>query len=167
MLLFPDPYRQLLPFSPFDPSLENANAIIAATSGTGKSMLVQKMLLTAGRQDVKVSILERGDSYLNTVRYMGGKMVTMSLDSKVTINPFDFEPGVAEMTNDHRSFLINLIRHMIGDSALSDVDILNNVVETSIRNAYARAACARCLFPRSATCGTNWKTTSTRIKKSL
>ena len=43
------------------------------------------------------------------------------------------------MTNDHRSFLINLIRHMIGDSALSDVDILNNVVETSIRNAYARA----------------------------
>jgi hypothetical protein len=139
MMLFPTPYRQLLPLSPFDSSLENANAIIAATSGTGKSMLVQKMLLTAGRQDIKVSILERGDSYLNTVRYMGGKMVTMSLDSKVTINPFDFEPGAAEMTNDHRSFLINLIRHMIGDSALSDVDILNNVVETSIRNAYARA----------------------------
>jgi hypothetical protein len=139
MMLFPTPYRQLLPFSPFDASLENANAIIAATSGTGKSMLVQKMLLTAGRQDVKVSILERGDSYLNTVRYMGGKMITMSLDSKWTINPFDFEPGVTELTNDHRSFLINLIRHMIGDSAMSDVEILNNVVETSIRNAYARA----------------------------
>jgi len=36
----------------------------------------------------------------------------MSLDSKLTINPFDFEPGVTELTNDHRSFLINLIRHM-------------------------------------------------------
>jgi hypothetical protein len=139
MMLFPTPYRQLLPFSPFDQSLENANAIVAATSGTGKSMLVQKILLTAGRQDVKVSILERGDSYLNTVRYMGGRMITMSLDSKLTINPFDFEPGVTELTNDHRSFLINLIRHMIGDSASSDIEILNNVIETSILNAYARA----------------------------
>jgi hypothetical protein len=139
MMLFPTPYRQLLPFSPFDQSLENANAIVAATSGTGKSMLVQKILLTAGRQDVKVSILERGDSYLNTVRYMGGRMITMSLDSKLTINPFDFETGVTELTNDHRSFLINLIRHMIGDSASSDIEILNNVIETSILNAYARA----------------------------
>jgi hypothetical protein len=66
-------------------------------------------------------------------------MITMSLDSKLTINPFDFEPGVTELTNDHRSFLINLIRHMIGDSASSDVEILNNVIETSILNAYARA----------------------------
>jgi hypothetical protein len=139
MMLFPTPYRQLLPFSPFDQSLENANAIVAATSGTGKSMLVQKILLTAGRQDVKVSILERGDSYLNTVRYMGGRMITMSLDSKLTINPFDFETGVTELTNDHRSFLINLIRHMIGDSASSDIEILNNVIETSILNAYARS----------------------------
>jgi hypothetical protein len=34
-MLFETPYRQLLPFSPFDPNLENANAIVAATSGTG------------------------------------------------------------------------------------------------------------------------------------
>jgi hypothetical protein len=66
-------------------------------------------------------------------------MITMSLDSKLTINPFDFETGVTELTNDHRSFLINLIRHMIGDSASSDIEILNNVIETSILNAYARA----------------------------
>lgn len=140
MMLFPTPYRQLMPFSMFDPALENANAIIAATSGTGKSMLVQMMLLAAGRQNVKVSILERGDSYAQTVRYMGGRMVTMSLDSKWTINPFDFEPGQTQLNNDHRSFLVNLIRHMIGESAQSDVEILNNVIEICIRDAYARAA---------------------------
>jgi hypothetical protein len=139
MMLFYTPYRQLLPFSPFDASLENANAIIAATSGTGKSMLVQKMLLMAGRQDVKVSILERGESYLNTVRYMGGKMITMSLDSPMTINPFDMDPGVTELQNDHRSFLVNLIRHMIGESAQSDAEILDSVIETSIKEAYGRA----------------------------
>ena len=139
MMLMETPYRQLVPFSPFDPSLDNANALITATSGSGKSMLVQKMLLSAGRMDVKVSILERGDSYLNTVRYMGGKMITMSLDSTQTINPFDFAPGETELTNDHRSFLINLIKHMVGDSPNSDPDILHNVIEGSIRSSYQRS----------------------------
>jgi hypothetical protein len=140
MMLFPTPYRQLLPFSMFDPSMENANAIIAATSGTGKSMLVQAMLLAAGRQGVNVSILERGDSYAQTVRYMGGRTITMSLDSPWAINPFDFEPGMKELTNDHRSFLVNLIRHMIGDSTQSDVELLNSVIEVSIKSAYERAS---------------------------
>ena len=53
-MLFETPYRQLLPFSPFDSNLENANAIVAATSGTGKSVHVGKMLLTCARQDVQV-----------------------------------------------------------------------------------------------------------------
>jgi hypothetical protein len=140
MILFPTPYRQLIPFSPFDPSLENANAIIVGASGSGKSMLVQKLILTAGRQDVKVSILERGDSYQNTVRFIGGKTITMSLDSDLTINPFDLEKGATKLSNDHRSFLVNLIRHMIGDAAQSDVEILNSVLETSIQAAYERSA---------------------------
>ena len=96
LMLFETPYRQLLPFSPFDPALENANAIIAATSGTGKSVLVGKMLLTCARQDVQVSIIERGDSYYHAVAFMGGEMITMSLDSRQTINPFDLEPRQTE-----------------------------------------------------------------------
>jgi hypothetical protein len=75
LMLFETPYRQLLPFSPFDPTLENANAIIAATSGTGKSVLVGKMLLTCARQDVQVSIIERGDSYYHAVAFIGGELV--------------------------------------------------------------------------------------------
>ena len=36
LMLFETPYRQLIPFSPFDAGLENANAIVAAASGAGK-----------------------------------------------------------------------------------------------------------------------------------
>jgi hypothetical protein len=140
MILFPTPYRQLIPYSPFDPSHENANAIIAATSGTGKSMLVQMMLLAAGRQDVMVSILERGDSYYHTVKYMGGEMITMSLDSDFTINPFDLEPGQTEPSRDQLSFLKSLIRHMLGDNAITDSDILDNVLIDCILSAYKRAS---------------------------
>ena len=139
LMLFETPYRQLLPFSPFDPNLENANAIIAATSGTGKSVHVGKMLLTCARQDVQVSIIERGDSYYHPVTFMGGQMITMSLDSEQTINPFDLEPGQEEPSNDHLAFLKNLTRFMIGDSGEGDSDLLDNLIMTAIRKTYARA----------------------------
>ena len=140
LMLFETPYRQLLPFSPFDPGLENANAIIAATSGTGKSVLMGLMLLTCARQDVRVSIIERGDSYYPAVQYMGGQMISMSLDSDHTINPFDLDPGENKPGNDHVAFLTNLTRYMIGDGGQSDSDLLDNIIVTAIRNTYERAA---------------------------
>ena len=138
MMLFTTPYKQVIPYSPFDPSHENANAIIAATSGTGKSMLVQQMLLAAGRQDVNVSILERGDSYYSTVKYMGGEMITMSLDSDMAINPFDLKDGQTEPTRDHLAFLRGLVRHMIGNKAVVDSEILDGVISACIQSTYKR-----------------------------
>ncbi len=140
LMLFETPYRQLIPFSFFDATLENANAIVAAASGSGKSVLVGRMLLTCGRQDVQVSILERGDSYLPAVEYMGGQMISMSLDSKQTINPFDIEPGETQPSNDHLAFLKNLTRFMIGDSGLTDTDLLDSLLLTAIRKTYDRAS---------------------------
>jgi type IV secretory pathway VirB4 component len=139
LMLFETPYRQLVPFSPFDPGIENANAIIAATSGTGKSVLIGKMLLTCARQNVQVSIIERGDSYRSVVEYMGGSMISMSLDSDHTINPFDLDPGDTKSTNDHLAFLKNLTRYMIGDHGGSDSDLLDNIILAAIRKTYARA----------------------------
>lgn len=139
LMLFTTPYKQLIPYSPFDPSHENANAIIAATSGSGKSMLVQQMILTAARRNMNVSILERGNSYYYTVKFMGGEMITVSLDSDKTINPFDLPAGQREPSNDHLAFLRSLVLHMIGDKAVEDIEILKSVLSTCILNAYARA----------------------------
>ena len=139
-MLFKTPYRQLIPLSHFSPSIENANMILAATSGTGKGVLVGKMLLTYARQGAKISILERGDSYASAIEYMGGQMLTMSLDSEYTINPFDLEAGETEPSNDHVSFLKTLINFMIGENAGSDSDLLDSAILLSIKAAYKRAA---------------------------
>ncbi len=140
LMLFETPYRQLVPFSPFDASLENANMIVAAASGSGKSVAIGNMLLMCGRQGVQVSIIERGDSYLPAVTYMGGQMISMSLDSRQTINPFDLEEGDTGPTNDHLAFLKNLTRFMIGDSGTTDTDLLDNLLLTAIKKTYDRAA---------------------------
>ncbi len=139
-MLVKTPYRQLIPFSHFAPSIENANMILAATSGTGKGMFVGQMLLTYARQGARISILERGDSYARAVEYCGGQMLTMSLDSPHTINPFDLVGDEVEPSNDHKSFLKSLIRFMIGSSANSDTDVLDGVILVAIERAYRRAA---------------------------
>ncbi len=87
LFLFETPYRQLIPFSLFDPGLSDANMLVMAKSGGGKTFMVQQFLLMAARDNPLISIIERGDSYQPLVELMGGRMITMSLDANQTINP--------------------------------------------------------------------------------
>ena len=137
-ILIETPYRQLIPLSPFDPDFSDANMLIAAASGHGKSMMTGQMLLQAARQETRVSIIERGDSYRNLVEYMGGEMITMALDSDQTLNPWDLEPGETEPSREQVAFLKGLTRHMLGDVEVSDV--LDNVLVDAIERTYRRAA---------------------------
>jgi type IV secretory pathway VirB4 component len=139
-MLFASPWRQLLPFSPFDPELSDANILIAAASGHGKSMMTGQMLLQAAKQDVQVSIIERGDSYQSVVEFMNGQMITMSLDSRQTINPWDLAEGEQHPGKDQITFLKNLTRHMLDDSERSDAQLLDIVLVDAIERTYHRAA---------------------------
>jgi hypothetical protein len=138
LMLIETPYRQLIPFSPFGPDLSDANMLVAAASGHGKSMMTGQMLLQAARQDTRVSIIERGDSYRNLVEYMGGQMITMALDSEQTLNPWDLESGEKEPSREQVAFLKGLTRHMLGDIEASD--LLDNVLVDAIERTYRRAA---------------------------
>ena len=140
LMLFASPWRQLLPFSPFDPELSDANILIAAASGHGKSMMTGQMLLQAAKQDVQVSIIERGDSYQSVVEFMNGQMITMSLDSRQTINPWDLAEGEQHPGKDQITFLKNLTRHMLDDSERSDAQLLDIVLVDAIERTYHRAA---------------------------
>jgi hypothetical protein len=120
LFLVETPYRQLIPFSLFDPSLSDANMLVMAKSGGGKTFMVQQFLLMAARDNPLISIIERGDSYRPLVDLMGGKMVAVSLDSDQTINPWDLTEGQREPGKDQVAFLKNLTRHMLGDSGGQD-----------------------------------------------
>ncbi len=140
LMLIETPYRQLLPFSPFDPSLSDANMTIAAATGHGKSMLMGHMLLQAARQEGLVSILERGDSYRPMVEYMDGQMISVALDSKWTINSWDLELDERQPSKEQVAFLKNLARFMIGDSGNRDSELLDHILLDAIPRTYARAA---------------------------
>jgi hypothetical protein len=134
------PYRQLIPFSLFDPSLSDANMLVMAKSGGGKTFMVQQFLLMAARDNPLISIIERGDSYHSLVELMGGRMITMSLDTEQTINPWDLPEGDRDPTKDQVAFLKNLTRHMLGDGRAEDTELLDNLITEAILRTYKRAA---------------------------
>lgn len=140
LFLLETPYRQLIPFSLFDPGLSDANMLVMAKSGGGKTFMVQQFLLMAARDNPLISILERGDSYRPLVELMGGRMITMSLDTDQTLNPWDLAEGEKEPSKDQVAFLKNLTRHMLGEGRAEDTELLDNLITEAILRTYKRAA---------------------------
>lgn len=140
LVLLETPQRQLIPFSPWDPSLADANLLIMAASGGGKTFMAMLFLLMMARIKPLISILERGDSYRPLVELMGGRCIDVDLEGSVTLNPWDLPPGSLTPGKDKIAFLKNLTRHMIGDSPNSDTALLDNLLSEAINRTYKRCA---------------------------
>lgn len=63
-------------------------AFVSGSSGSGKSFLVNQLLLQHMGRDPKIIILDIGGSYGRLVRLLGGQMVTFKKDRPLCLNPF-------------------------------------------------------------------------------
>jgi hypothetical protein len=140
LMLLETPYRQLVPFSLFDSSLGDANMLIMAKSGGGKTFMAQLFLLMMARSNPQISIIERGDSYQPLVELMGGRVIDVRLDGSETLNPWDLAAGESTPSKEKIAFLKNLTRHMIGDSPGSDSSLVDNLLSDAIGRTYKRCA---------------------------
>jgi hypothetical protein len=140
LMLFETPYRQLVPFSPFDSGLGDANMLIMAKTGGGKTFMAQLFLLMMARANPQISIIERGDSYQALVELMGGRVIDVKLDGAETLNPWDLPAGETTPSKEKVAFLKNLTRHMIGDSPGSDNSLIDNLLSDAISRTYKRCA---------------------------
>jgi type IV secretory pathway VirB4 component len=142
LILFETPYRQLIPYSMFDPELSDANGLLMATTGGGKTLLAQQILLMAARGNAFISIIESGDSYRPLIELMGSEMIDVSLDSDATINAWDLPNGDLRPNNDKVSYIKNLARHMLGENTPPDLDIdlLDSVLLDAIVATYKRCS---------------------------
>ena len=70
-------------------SLENANSVIFAKSGSGKSFAVKLELLRSLMMGSDAIVIDPEDEYQKLSEVVGGTTVKMSLNSTQRINPFD------------------------------------------------------------------------------
>lgn len=120
-------------------SLENANMVVFAKSGAGKSFAIKLECLRSLMMGTEILIIDPEDEYRTLCDAVGGSYLYLSLASNTRINPFDLPLTVdaEEADNALRANIImlhGLLRLMAGEMSPaeeSDMDI-------ALINTYAR-----------------------------
>jgi len=127
-------------------SLENANSVVFAKSGSGKSYAIKVEILRYLMQGVDVIIIDPENEYQVLADAVGGSFFKISLTSPHQLNPFDLPvPNEEENKEDVlRSNVINLVgllRIMLGgltpeedsiiDQALSETYAIHDITPES------------------------------------
>ena len=103
-------------------SLENANMVVFAKSGAGKSFAVKLEAVRSMMIGAEVLIIDPEDEYQRLCDAVGGSYIRLSLNSSVRINPFDL-PRVIDTEDANDALRANLVtlhglfRLMLGGSA--------------------------------------------------
>ena len=125
-------------------SLENANLVVFAKSGAGKSFAVKLEALRSMMFGTEVIVIDPENEYQKLCDAVGGSYIRLSLNSDVRINPFDL-PKVVDSEDANDSLRANLVtlhglfRLMLGNgglglSASEEADLDQALIDT-----YARA----------------------------
>lgn len=121
-------------------SLQNANFVVFATSGAGKSYAIKLEVLRSLMMGTEVIIIDPESEYKHLSDAVGGTYVNLSLSSENKINPFDLPRGIGgdSKTEDIiRSGVITtkgLIRLMLGQLSSEE----DSILDRALLEAYAK-----------------------------
>ena len=105
-------------------SLENANRVVFAKSGAGKSFAVKLEALRSMMVGSEIIIIDPENEYQKLCDAVGGAYIRLSLNSDVRINPFDL-PKVVDNEDANDALRANLVtlhglfRLMLGGNQMS------------------------------------------------
>ena len=122
-------------------SLQNANAIVFATSGAGKSYAVKLEVLRSLMLGINVLIIDPEMEYKYLSDAVGGTYINVSLASESKINPFDLPKAIgAESTTEDiiRSAVITLkglLRIMLGKAGEEGKSVITSVEDSMLDRA--------------------------------
>lgn len=97
-------------------SLNNANSIVFAQSGSGKSYTAKVEILRQLMQGTKVIVIDPEREYQQLAKSVNGTYIKLSAKSKEKINPFDFAVGSSSQIDlaEHIQDLTEIISLMVG-----------------------------------------------------
>lgn len=125
-------------------SLENANMVVFAKSGAGKSFAVKLEALRSLMLGTEVICIDPEDEYRSLADAVGGSYLRLSLASQNRLNPFDL-PHVLDSEDADNALRANIItlhgllRLMMGSTAAPLTPAEDADLDVAIINTYAKA----------------------------
>ncbi|MFA6427611.1 MAG: ATP-binding protein [Candidatus Magasanikbacteria bacterium] len=115
-------------------SLQNANMVVFATSGAGKSYAVKLEILRSLMMGVDIIVIDPEMEYVHLCEAVGGTYISISLASESKVNPFDLPRPVGQQVSTEdiiRSAVITLkglLRIMFGTITAQEDSILDRAL---------------------------------------
>lgn len=114
-------------------SLENANMVVFAKSGSGKSYATKLQILRSLMMGTNVIVIDPENEYQNLANAIGGSYFKISLTSQSHVNPFDIpiipegeEP--ADVFKSHVLNLTGLVKLMLGEIKPEEESLLDRAI---------------------------------------
>jgi type IV secretory pathway VirB4 component len=121
-------------------SMQNANYVVFATSGAGKSYTVKLEILRSLMLGTEVIVIDPENEYKHLSDAVGGTFINISLASDAKLNPFDLPRAVGEQVSTEdiiRSAVITtkgLLRIMLGNVTAQE----DSTLDRALLEAYAK-----------------------------
>ena len=121
-------------------SLQNANTVVFATSGAGKSYAIKLEVLRSLMLGTEILIIDPEMEYKYLCDAVGGSYINISLNSESKLNPFDLPRGIGGDTRPAdiiRSAVITikgLIRIMLGSLSPKE----DSIIDRALIETYAK-----------------------------
>jgi len=112
-------------------NLANANGIILATSGSGKSYFTKLLLSRQYMNGCDIIIIDPQGEYLAITEHYKGESITISKNSKTMINPLDL---MGHEYLEKRLSLIDLFKIMFGEINELQQSILDKAIDMTYEN---------------------------------
>ncbi len=125
------------------PEVKSPNTAILGATGSGKSFFAKLEQLRWLYHGVPVMVIDPSGEYRRVCEGVGGNNITISLDSKETINPLDFSNAVHPSINalqNKIAFVVELIGVMMrsADGGVPMDAVTKNLIDNALQETYRR-----------------------------
>lgn len=117
-------------------TLENANSVVFAKAGAGKSYLVKLEALRSLMFGTEIIIIDPEQEYLPMAQAVGGEYINFSASSPVKINPFDLSGDLSPGENELGRKILSLtafLRIVLGNLSAQEAAILDRALNQTYR----------------------------------
>lgn len=129
----------LVSINPYDAGLNNYNALVTGSSGSGKSFFNNYLLLQQMARGVKVFVIDIGGSYKKLTELMHGQYFEIKLSDEYAINPFHVSDINVGASSEKIKALTSIIEQMVSDDNQKLGRFERVLIEQTIGEAYAEA----------------------------
>ncbi len=118
--------------------MENANMVVFAKSGAGKSYTVKLEILRSLMLGTNVVIIDPENEYKHLCETVGGTFIKISLNSKNHLNPFDLpkikdDEDPEDVLRNNIASLLGLLHSMLGNITPEE----DSILDRAVRETYA------------------------------